>query len=210
MQINRFTRALNQRSLTELSELLSPALQEKGLASFLASLPMYFGTVTSEVSVPEDPSGTYVVIFSTERGPRYTAAMAWQETAGFLVLPSFHLTPAGPGVPRGNPVPPRSLSQDLRLPWPTKNGVRWRPSSRPICAQDPGQSRTSCSALAEGAQWEIVQISLEPFTVMWWYPRVPPSLLLQLDLTPGLTTGCSRDWKLCPCLSVWTRCTIMA
>ncbi|MGB3957586.1 MAG: hypothetical protein WBM05_05990 [Limnochordia bacterium] len=187
LQINRFTRALNQRSLTELSELLSPALREKGLAQYLASLPMYFGTVTSEVvQVPEDPSGTYVVVFSTERGPRYTAAMAWQETAGFLQMYHFHLTPAAPDVPQEIRDSCAQFVQDLQAALADQDRSALEALFAPDLRQDPAATADLLFALAEGAQWEIVQISLEPFAVIVVVPTGSTSLLLQLDLTPGL------------------------
>lgn len=133
--------------------------------------------------------------------------MAWQETAGFLQMYHFHLTPAAPDVPQEIRDSCAQFVQDLQAALADQDRSALEALFAPDLRQDPAATADLLFALAEGAQWEIVQISLEPFAVIVVVPTGSTSLLLQLDLTPASTTGCSRDCKLCPCLSVWTRCT---
>ncbi|NLM41582.1 MAG: hypothetical protein GX199_04665 [Firmicutes bacterium] len=187
IQINRFTRALNLRDVEELSELLSPALQEKGLAQYLASLPSYYGTVSSQiVEVPSSPGGTYHVLLSTERGGRYTAAMIWEDGGGALQLTYFRLTPAAPEVPPEIAASCASFLGDLQTALRTGDLTRLETLFAPDLRQKRSDVVDFLLTMDTSTAWALEQITLEPFSIT---VRVSSGqgdqLLLQFELTPG-------------------------
>lgn len=187
LQINRFTRALSQRSLAELNELISPALQQEGLAQYLASLPLYYGTVSSEVlEVPEEPDGTYQVSLATERGPRFTAAMTWQETGGALQLVQFRLAPAAQEVPREIATSCEAFVRELQAAVGTDNQARLEALLAPDLKQDRSQVLSFLESLETSAAWSVQQVAVDPFAVRVLVPTPAGNpLLVELELTPG-------------------------
>jgi len=200
IQINRFTRALNNRSLADLTELISADLQQEGLADYLASLPQYFGRISSAVlEVPADPNGAYVVLFSTERGTHYTAVMAWQETAGSLQLHEFRLVPQEAEVPPEIAESCAFFVRELQTALRAENRSRLETLLAPDLRQDPSEVMDFLFSLDSTGDWKIEQITLEPFTVTIPVPTAQGAkLLLQLDLTPGQYNWLLRGVQVVP------------
>lgn len=187
IQINRFVRALNGRSAAELAELIGPELQEKGLTAYLASLPEYYGRITSLIEeLPADPQGIFQVVLSTERGPRYAAAMAWQESEGALLLSYFHLTPYAADVPREVAASCEFFVDELLSALRAANETKLETLLAPDLVQERTAVVDFLLTLDSGSDWEIAQISVDPFAVAVRAPSAKgENLLLKLDLTPG-------------------------
>ncbi|HHT42440.1 MAG TPA: hypothetical protein GX014_03470 [Firmicutes bacterium] len=187
IQINRFTRALGLRSQAELAELLSPALQEEGLAHYLASLPPYYGRVIAEiVAMPEDPYQDYTVVFSTERGDRYLASMAWREEAGSLQLHQFRLTPYEPTVPKEVADSCELFLQELQAALQMEDQGKISSLLAPDLQQDAEEILHLLFSLDSSEPWTIEHVTLEPFSITVLTPPLDGAkFLLKLDLTPG-------------------------
>lgn len=187
IQINRLTRALSSRSETELAELLSPELQEQGLASYLAGLPEELGRVRSEIlQIPEEPGGEFKVQFTTEGGARFAAATIWQEGLQGYQLRNFRLTPHQEEVPWEVQATLEDFVTQLQRGAETEDREQLQALLAPSPAQDREEILQFLFSLASHQPWTIEYVNLESFAITVLVPHLEADqLLLHLDLIPG-------------------------
>lgn len=187
LQVNRFTRALNLRSTTELAELLSPDLQEKGLAEYLASLPEHFGQVSSKiVQLPGESGGDLIVFFSTERGGSFSASMVWEDTGVSLVLNQFRLTPYSEDVPQEVFDSYTAFLQELKAALESGELSRLENLLAPDLRQDVNDVIGFLRDVFESREWTLEQATLDPFAITILAAKGEEGrLLIGLELIPG-------------------------
>lgn len=185
MQVTRLTTAMSHRHETEIRTLLGVELLEKGLAQYLASLPRYYGGVTSEfLTKPSRGHDEFQVRFSTEKGPQFLASMVWQEKDAGIKLEKFRLTPYGFQVPDELFA---SLEVFLRhLEWvvQAKNQVQLKA----LIADNLDQDHLVEFFISLGVltPWSIQYTALEPFGITVFVPHSRDlKLLLNIGLIPG-------------------------
>lgn len=180
MQVSRLTTAINQRNATEIEALLGPALKETRLASYLASLPLSEGQITSEVR------DQFTVIFATNRGLRYQASLLWQERAGRLELQSFQLRPQGAPIPPDLLRSTEDFTRQLRLAVQAGNRAQLLSFLDINIAQGQTQVAEFLLGLNATLPWSVEYAILDPFTITVLVPHADSTkFLLHLVLTPG-------------------------
>lgn len=180
MQVSRLTTAINQRNATEIEALLSPPLRETRLASYLASLPLFEGQVTSEMR------DQFTVIFTTSRGLRYQASLIWQERAGRLELQNFQLRPQGVQIPPDLFRSTEDFVRELRLAVQARNQTELLSFLPVDIAQGQMQVAEFLLSLNATVPWSIEFAVLDPFSITVLVPHADSTkLLLHLGLTPG-------------------------
>ena len=180
MQVTRLTNSINQRNASEIDALLSHALREAGLAPYLASLPPSYGPVTS--SVPDE----FTILFSTDKGFRYQASVAWQERGDHLELAAFELTPLGTPIPRELLSSVQEFVRELRLAVQGDNQETLSSLIDADIPQGQGAVLKFLFSLNPAVPWTVEYAVLEPFVVTVFVPHAEHTkLLLNLGLTPG-------------------------
>lgn len=187
IQINRLTRALSSRSEEELAELLSPELQEQGLAPYLAGLPEELGRVKSEIlQSPEEPGGEFTVLFTTDGGARFAAATTWQEGLHGYQLRSFRLTPHQEEIPWEVQATLEEFASQLQLGVEMEDRGHLTALLSPNPAQDREEILQFLLSLDSTRTWTLEYVNLEPFAITVLVPhREGGQFLLHLDLIPG-------------------------
>lgn len=189
MQVARLTNAMNARNDAELTLLMQSELQQKGLAKYLASLPLNYGKIRSEfLSHPLYLEDSFRVLFTTDTGLRFQATMTWEELHGRIQLGTFALTPAGFAAPE-------HLSQALedfvsRLKEAVETEDRAKLRSFLNTNLDPEMTVEFLASLRTENPWTLQYVALEPFRITILVPHsAATKLLLNLELSPG-----EEDW----------------
>ncbi|HHY09860.1 MAG TPA: M1 family metallopeptidase [Firmicutes bacterium] len=175
-----FLRKLAARDEKAIEEILHPELQERGLAQYLAALPLEFGALTAEIlSAGAKPGDPMIIVLKTEKGPRLQATLLWRESK----LSSFSLMPYQSEIP---PQVHSSLSDFVKT-LAAAAAKRDRGLLEKLCSgETAGATVDFLLSLQTEKPWLLKHIALEPLTVSLLIEHSPTTtFILNLQLVPG-------------------------